>query len=36
MVEVIIAQIQISQELIKGYKAIIKNTIENTRPKDFS
>ena len=36
MIEVTIAQIRGSSELIKGYKATIKNTIEKTIPKDFS
>ena len=31
----IIAQRRISSELVKGYKATIKNTIEKTTPKDF-
>ena len=30
------AQIRKPSELIKGYSEIIKNTIENTIPKDFS
>jgi len=33
--DMIIAQRRISSELVKGYKATIKNTIEKTTPKDF-
>jgi hypothetical protein len=31
-----IAQIRMPLELVKGYKATIKKTIEKTKPKDFS
>tara|TARA_B100000767_G_scaffold236951_1_gene230928 strand:+ start:321 stop:467 length:147 start_codon:yes stop_codon:yes gene_type:complete len=36
MIEMTNAQIRRLEEIIKGYRETIKNTIEKTRPKDFS
>ena len=36
MIDTTNAQIRRLSELIKGYRATIKNTIEKTTPKDFS
>jgi len=33
--DIVNAQIRKPSELVKGYKATTKNTIENTMPKDF-